>query len=243
MPPRSGKKQYKPKPKTKYSKGKGKYKQQKLSVATVTKIAKKAVRQVAEPKQYNYSFGKTELYHNSLSLITKINNNFPYQGTGDNQRIGDRIFLTGIDIRMLLGQKQDRPNVTFRVIVFSVKSNTAQISGLNYVQIFDNTTGNCLLDSVNTDEIKVIKQYFFKPAQAAMIGFNAGTGVGKEYTRPYHIYIPFKRNVVFQSDNGIIPDMRDYYVVVMAYDAYGSITGTDNIAYCQLWTKMYFKDV
>lgn len=227
--------------KPKYSSKKKQYRQQKLSVATVKKIAKQAVRQVAEPKQYNYSFGKTELYHNSLSLLTKINQYFPYQGTADNQRIGDRIYLTGIDLRMLLGQKQDRPNVTFRVIVFSVKANTAPISGLNYIQIFDNATGNCLLDSINADEIKVIKQFFFKPAQSAMIGFNAGTGVGKEYTRPYHIYIPFKRNVVFQSDNGIVPDMRDYYITVLAYDAYGSLT-TDNIAYCQLWSKMYYRD-
>lgn len=242
MPPRSGK--YKPKPKSRYGKGKGKYRQQKLSVATVAKIAKKAVVKSAESKAFDYSYGKVELYHNTINLLYRINGqtSMPSQGLGDKNRIGDKIYLTGIDIRMLLGQKQDRPNVTFRVIVFSVKANTAQIAGLNYVNIFDNTTGNCLLDSVNSDECKVIKQYFYKPSTSAMIGFNSGTGVGKEYTRPYHIYVPFKRNITFQWDGSTVPDMRDYYILVMAYDAYGTLV-TDNIAYCQLWSKMYFKDV
>jgi hypothetical protein len=43
----------------------------------------------------------------------------PAQGIGDNQRVGDRINTSGINLKKIFGQKGDRPNVNWRYIVLS----------------------------------------------------------------------------------------------------------------------------
>ncbi|AKV62267.1 putative capsid protein [Callinectes sapidus associated circular virus] len=92
-----------------------------MTVNTVKKIAKSVVMRKVEPKHKSFNTGKYELYHNTFNTY-RINtdNQMPAEGTGDDQRIGDRIYTTGFKLRLLLGQKSDRPNVTFKIYVMKV---------------------------------------------------------------------------------------------------------------------------
>ena len=69
------------------------------------------------------------MYHNafyatsgSTGYVSLLNDAgwLPTQGVGDNQRVGDQIYTTGFQLKMLIGQKVDRPNVTFRYLVSPV---------------------------------------------------------------------------------------------------------------------------
>ena len=66
----------------------------------------------------NMGFNKTDLKHNKLTHINNVNfvsNNLIAQGLKDNQRQGNEIYVTGVRLRLLLGQPSDRPNVTFEI--------------------------------------------------------------------------------------------------------------------------------
>ncbi len=99
---------------------------QQASAATVRKTVKKTtfakrvknvVMKASETKRINISWTKIELYHNVLSLsqMLKLNDStiMPQVGSRQIDRIGDRINSIGWTVRMLLGQKGDRPNVNW----------------------------------------------------------------------------------------------------------------------------------
>lgn len=234
----------------KASKKKSQRTPKKLSVSAVKKIAASVMLRKSEQKHINYNHGKIELYHNTGSPTFKSLNasdTMPTQGVGDNQRIGDRITAQKLQLRLLCGQKYDRPNVTWRVIVFSVKSGQAPINGLGINQFFEQTTGNILLDNINTDLARVHYQKYFKPLKSSLMALDAsgvnGNDVTKEYTFAKKININFKnKTIVFQSNGGVVTNERDYYIYVGVYDAFGTLV-TDNIGYYQMWSQLKFKDL
>ena len=111
---------------------------------------KKFVMKVVEPKSVRINWDKVELFHNvwtgGANFQINISGAMPTIGTLDNQRIGDRIEAQGFKIRMLMGQKADRPNVNWRYIVYSMPK--GQPTG--YSDVFTNTTAVVLLDEPNT---------------------------------------------------------------------------------------------
>ena len=70
-----------------------------------------------ETKFSNMDLNKTDLKHNNLTHINNVNfvsNNLIAQGLTDNQRQGNEIYVSGVRLRLLLGQPSDRPNKTFQ---------------------------------------------------------------------------------------------------------------------------------
>ncbi len=108
----------------------------------------------------------------------------PTQGVGDNQRIGDQINLTGMKLKLLIGQKADRPNVTFRWWIMRVPKG----SSITYANWFITTTGNSLLDDPNTDFVKVLKTGQWRPNEAGLA--NVG---GDEYTFVHRLWLSYNR--------------------------------------------------
>lgn len=212
--------------------GQAKYLSRKRSVRRVQRIA----LGLFEQKRLFYPLAKTELYHNTgaAGIVAFWNLNgtgaMPSHGMTDADRIGDNIFVTGYSIKLLLGQKQDRPNVTFKIMVVEAPASNYTNT---YSNIFVANTGNCLLDTVNTERYRV---KYSKTIHKKWDG-----DVGKECTFPVKIWIPDGKFYRFRASNDKNHDNDYLSVIIMAYDAYGSLL-TDNIAYFQGGQVTYFRD-
>jgi hypothetical protein len=90
-----------------------------------------------------------------------------------NGRIGDRINTLGWSVKMLCGQKFDRPNVTWRWFAVQLPG-TISLTGVNlpYNNVFENITANVLLDDIQKDVVKVLATGYMRPNQASLL--NAG---------------------------------------------------------------------
>lgn len=208
------------------------------SYSTVKKIVSKMIMKKAENKFRHVDLGQAQMYHNTL-LSIKINdtNAMPSQGTSDNQRIGDTINVGAFYIRILCGQKSDRPNVTWRFTVIKIP----KAAVVSYGTFFDNVTGNCLLDSINKDKCKVLKSFTYKKYLGNTSLVLGSPHVQREITFPIKLWVPYKRVYRFQDDAGTQHGDGDIYVLIQAYDAQGTLT-TDNIAYAVTTSTMYYKD-
>lgn len=197
------------------------------------KRVKKIINKTAEPKSFPYSHAKSELNHSSIALL-QLNGSsqLPSQGAGDKQRVGDQINLSGFKLRMVIGQKADRPNVTFRYWVIRVPKG----STYTYNQWFTATTSNTLLDDVNTDFIKVLTTGTWKPHDGSM------DNATDEYTYLRKLWVPYKKILKFGPGDGVnTHNDSDIYFMCTVYDAYGTLI-TDNIAYVQLFSEVFYRD-
>jgi len=218
------------------------------SRSSISRIARQVVLRAAEDKEKTTSHGKTELNHNTLTFVGGLNSptstHMPGQGSGDTQRNGDKIIARGFNVHMLLGQKKDRPNVTFRVILVAQRPGTGV---LNYAALFKNVSGNGMLDEINTDKVTVLHQRYWKPLKAlgnvTMVTPPVGSDIpeGREYTFTKKFFISRKKMYKFEEDGSMVHNDKELYLYVLPYDAYGSLT-TDNIGYVQVWSKFKFKD-
>ena len=195
------------------------YRRKSFLSRNVSRIARQVVLRAAESKSKTIAHGKTELYHNNMSLNIHLNtaSHMPAQGDGSNGRNGDSIISKGYKIRMAITNKGDRPNVTYRLVVFAARAGTSN----TYGNVFENISGNCLLDAVNTDRCTILYQRWFKPNKG-MVG-TSETGV-REYTSTKQFWIKREKTLKF---NGNEQNDRDVYMVMLAYDAYGTLQ-TDN---------------
>lgn len=210
----------------------------------ISKPSAKMVRSVLfrtlETKYKSIDFDKTELYHNSITYLANKNlaTNLPGQGDADAERVGDEIYLTGIKLRLLLGQKYDRPNCTFKIWIVEANSVSGNANDKNV--FFHNTTGNILLDPIQSKRFSILKAITVKPKGTAMEVGEAG----KEFVRPLSLWLPMRRKIHFVADasTSVSKGMKEHlYILLGVYDAYGTLT-TDNIAYCQGSATYYYKD-
>jgi len=207
----------------------------KYSTARMQTLIRRTVLRVAEPKSVRHAAAKVELYHNSMSYVLHLNDSdgMPTQGTADTMRVGDEIMVSSFKVRSLIGQKTDRPNVTFVWYLIEAPKGLSP----TYANLFHVVTGNVLLDEPNTDSCKVLKRGKMRPNEAGL----AGTG-GDEYTFSKVWHFTYKRKYKFGPANATTAhNQPELYLIIMAYDAYGSLV-TDNIAYIQSLKETFYKD-
>lgn len=208
-----------------------------IALTDAKKLIKSIVLKTSETKYHTLELPKLELYHNNIYAMTNLMDGMPPQGDTDAGREGDEIYSTGMKIRMILGQKADRPNVSFKIFV--VKYNDAITGHPTYTNFFHSTSGNAMLDSVQKKRFKVIKAFTIRSKGTSMeVGESA-----KEYVRPLSFWIPLKKKLKFIKDDSIAVSNYDSHlrIIVAAYDAYGTLQ-TDNIAYVQGHSTLYYKD-
>lgn len=218
-------------------------KQSVVTPAAARKIAKKVMIKNTEQKYVDTNIAKLELYHNSyLTNALKINLTdptacLPSQGDTDNTRDGNKIYVSGISLPMMLYAKGDRLNTKFRVIAFRYAQGYNPFA--TYESLFENISGNTMLDKVNPDVVKIL---FDKIVTCGKI--NPGSTGQDEITVFRKYWIPIKRNFTFRADNTQYYNNPSYHfgLVVVAYDTYGTVQ-TDNIGAVQVWSRLYFKDV
>lgn len=208
----------------------------------LSKMMSKVVLRKAEPKDKGYYHGHVELYHNAGSpasgrilgttweLFTP--NRLPAVGTADDQRMGDQIYSKGVSVKMLFGQKQDRMNITYRIVVWKGSTDVKPAS-LN--DLFHWDANNILLDGTNRDRGKVIYQKFIKKNISSQLS------TGRELTFTHKFWIPIRKLIRFAGNAGTDFSGDKFYMFIYAYDAYGTLI-TDNIAYVDVWSKVYYAD-
>lgn len=197
---------------------------------------KKVIMKTAESKHLNYSFGKVEVFHNSFMPFHITNSAImPIMGIGPDQRIGDQISVGGFMLRMMLGQKSDRPNVNWKWYIMRVNKGVVYA----YNTWFENVINNCLLDPPNKDYVTVLKSGNFKHTVTSLeVGESA-----KEQTYSKKIWIPYKKTYRFGPGNGAqAHNDHELYFIVAPFDAYGTLL-SDNIGYVQCMRTMYYKDI
>lgn len=231
----STKRSYAKKP---YKKTRRVYKKKANSTSRIASICKSVIMKKAEAKRRNIDMGKTELYHNSFHLeALNSNTQLPGEGTGDDDRIGNEIYSSGYLIRALIGQKFDRPNVTFKYYVIKVNRGFTY----SYSLWFQALMNNVLLDTPHRQNVKVLKSGTIKPNVGASL---AVAGVTREFTFPFKLWLPYKKHLKLARDGPVnyVANDGDIYFMIAPFDAYGTLI-TDNIAYIDITTTFYYKDV
>lgn len=211
------------------------------TMSAVKSLMSKMIIAKKEMKHSDYNVGKVELYHNlgtsyMLQLTPSASVVFPSQGDTDNSRDGNEIYLSYQTIRVLFGCKLDRLNTKYRVSVIRVRKGGSVAS---YEDVFDNITGNVLIDPFDTDKVKVLYSKILQPTGISPTQFDAN----KEKTTYIKFNIQYKTNVSFIDDTSLAHNLPyDNWLVIQAYDTYGSLV-TDNVAWCQTYVRTNFKDV
>ena len=147
-------------------------------------------------------------------------------------RIGDEILLTGCNIKFWLSNKLDRPNVMYRMIMFWYDTPTALSDAVCFF-----TQSNKMLDRPNTEQISIIDQKYIFSGPMYLNGTEKfersqlGTLSGR-----------WKGRKVVYDEEGVLPKKRSIGVVLVCYDAYGTLQ-TDNIASCAYNYNTSFKDI
>lgn len=194
------------------------------------------------------------LVHNAVAVL--LNPFVITQGTanpiaGTNSRIGDKIILRGIAIKGFFENALNRPKVFFRVmLVRCAKGDT-----INAITLFKGNSAVKVIDQVNTDRFKIIKQKTFNitPSNTTAVTVNADgsvatgnpAGIG---TRAFTMWVPGRLiskygTVQYEDGSTNQPKFYDYRVVVLCYDWYGSDGTSPTVGRVNdIYSKTYFKD-
>lgn len=174
------------------------------------------------------------LYHNTNQLNTNLL--ATNLGTQQHQRIGDEVVGQYLTLKFWLSNKPDRPNVMYRIIVYSSSLSDAQLYFAN------GASANRMISTIDTDKVKILKHRLIRPP-AGDYSLESGA-TNKERSTMVSMCIRLKnRKIKYNSDAGSTPKWQGNYIhfVVIPYDAYGSLT-TDNIASYSWQSCFTFKD-
>jgi len=157
------------------------------------------------------------------------------QGDDENERTGDEIIGTFMKCKLMLFSKANRPNVTYRIVVYRCPKDETTTNHLN---IYEGISANKLLDSVNTDKYSPVFQKFVKITNDSSQEPSAAL---KETSRYVSFTIPLRnRKIKYDASE---PKLQRYCfrLSITCYDAFGTLA-TDNIASFAHNTRVYYKD-
>ncbi len=209
----------------------------KTQAKSVRKIAKKTVMGSSETKTVGKQTENVQLFHNKALYISNLlattqGVTDPNDLTGNAARIGDSIRLTNANIKFWLSNKDDRPNVMYRLIMFWYDSPLTLTDALCFF-----TQTNKMLDRPNNENISVIDQkYIFSQNNYAVDANN------HERSQLATLKGNWKGRKIQYDEGGSTPKKRTLGVCLVCYDAYGTLQ-TDNIASCAYNYNVNFKDL
>lgn len=234
----------------------------------VRKISKETTLRLAETKVVSRLTENNQLYHNSTIIhgpylqTIKKGLNDPTLGSNANARVGDEIILKEFQQRLWLSNKNDRPNVMYRITTFWFPQTAlvATVPVPSDVYFFAPTLANqpnTMILRPNTETIKVISDKFIfsennyaVPTQTQPYPVIAGPGIwGRERSQIRTINSRYKARKVKYLDSGVDGigaggpvKSHDIFVAITAYDAWGTVT-SDNIASYASNVSIKFKDL
>jgi len=210
----------------------------KKKITTVKKLIDVALNKNIETKESVVSnTDGVEIFHNNF---VNLNSNvlFTSQGTFDPEvsqtlnRVGDKITVRGLSIKLMLELNERYSDVTFRLMMIkSARGDTP-----TRATMFKGQSGNKMLDTFNNERYTVIAQQWVK-LTARNIGTTslvnaegvagAAASVISRATKIVKMWIPgskFARNGVIQySNGGGQQKFFDYNFMVYAYSNYSTL--------------------
>lgn len=231
---------------------------------TVKSLVRKEVNKNIETKQSVYSATDgTEIGHNSFITI----DNTPLyttkgvtdpQASQTSNRIGDEINFKGLQMKMMLELNERYSDVTYRILVIkSSRGDTPQNTTL-----WNNVSGNRMLDTINTERYTVIYQKWGKikaPNYGALSAVEGAsyvssglynTGALSRATKIVKIRLsPKQLKLGVIKYDGAFGDSSqlkffDYTVLLYAYSNYSTsqLLGYNVLRLNDYIRTMYFKD-
>jgi hypothetical protein len=175
----------------------------------------------AELKSRFTSFSNYQLYHNVGSAINNTPNllNDIALGTGPNQRIGNRIFLKNLRVNMVLNNKTDRPNVSYRVVVTAAPASAQTDS---FGELF--FSAGYTAQHYPTNSLLLYDQSFPWNQGSNM---NQNSIPDKERSFVHCLQVPINKPIVYSTVNGEASTSLSVWVIT--FDAHATLQ-TDNIA-------------
>lgn len=212
----------------------------KNQVKSVKQLAKKVAMGIPEKKVFGFLDENRQLLHNKTDylgafLSCKQGTADPNDLQGSNTRlvrIGDEFYLRSINIRLWLSNKLDRPNVMYKCFLFWYD---ADLSSLTDAQCWF-TQQNKMLDRINNETISIIDQ------KTIFSGASYENGTEKhEHSYLATLKGSWKAKKITYSNGGTVPKKRDIGMMVVCYDAFGTLQ-TDNIASYAYNAKLQIQD-
>lgn len=209
------------------------------------RIIRRVALRATETKYHERGGENVNLYHNAgtgpnfLQLTNMLNCG---QGDSANTRTGDEVFGVGVALKLWLSNKPDRPNVMYRIIVYT---SPVDSSGSPTVTDLMDTTGgggNFMVSYANTEKYKIVVNRIVQPF-GTDYSLEGGSSL-KEVSKLVKIWIPLKkRRIQYHRGGSLVPkDQRNYmHLAVIPYDAFGTLL-SDNIASVAINSRFYFKD-
>lgn len=261
---------YPPKPRKRgYYTKKGKrglprYKGAKPHAASVLQaVVRRAIarnnNKMLETKKGNFtSTDGVEIFHNNFTTLTSTllatsTGVTDPQTTSANNRIGDKINLIGVSLKMMVELNERYSDVSFRL--FCVKASKNDVP--TRATLFNGLSGNKMLDTVNKERYTIIFQKYFKikapnPGNANTVnaaGFSDADSANRlsRATKMIKVWIPgkafVKSGILQYEDNGSALKFFDYHVLLYAYSNYSCLQDVYYVARVNDYVQtIYFKD-
>jgi hypothetical protein len=175
---------------------------------------------VTETKAFYAQGGNFQLYHNIPAAYFNLSNLCDSIVTGAtyNTRVGSKVHLRELEMNLVLNNKTDRLNVSYRVSVCAAPTTTSTDTALELFA-FAGFTG---LHIITNSEL--LLDTTFPHNQGS--GMDNNVTPNKERSFTYRVKVPINRTVVFNTDGTCATRLIAF---VTAYDAYATLQ-TDNIA-------------
>lgn len=211
---------------------------------------KKVILKTAETKFIEASSENLQGFHDLFHVNSWALD--PYsavaKGTGAQNRVGDEIIPRGMKVKLWLSNKNDRPNVIYRVIIGLVPRSIngtlitdANLRNYLFRQVDNGAGSNGLLESVNTENgFTVLKDKLYHNNNTYLTV--AGSWANKEHSRVLKFWIkPKKNSRIVYTSTGALTKGKMLFFGVLGYDAYGTLV-TDNIYSYAHHYRIYWKD-
>jgi hypothetical protein len=171
-----------------------------------------------EIKTYATQGANYQLYHNTPVSMANSPNLLDgiIQGVNQASRIGNRITLRRLRVRIVFNNKIDRPNVSYRVAVTAAPVST---NADTFGELFNG-------GGITGTHVRPNSQLLYD----TVFPLNQGSGMvtpNKERSFNHAFEIPFNHPVVYSTADG--KATTNLTVWFVAFDAYGTLI-TDNIA-------------
>lgn len=159
--------------------------------------------------------------------------------TSETGRIGDAVYGLSLTIKMWISNKNDRPNVIYRIMVVKVPTDLATSVALG-TTLWTGDSGNRMIDFYNHDKYKIVWQKFIRIENDS--SQESGSTL-KESSKTVYKRLKINRMIKYSSNGGAVPKYQNdcYTLCIVPYDAFGTLT-TDQVGSCAAVVRFYFKD-
>lgn len=205
---------------------------------SVRRIARKTALGLSETINAVTVVENKQLLHNKTDYVGKLlateqglKDDNSSTSAPDAVRKGDEIILKNINVRFWMSNKDDRPNVIYKGILFWYDVTNPPSDATVYF-----TQTNKMLDRYNTEQISIVDTFIVKSTNNYAVDAN-----NHEKSYLATLNKSWKVKKIKYDEGGTQPKFKDLGFALVAYDAFGTLQ-TDNIASYAYNCKLSFKD-